>query len=175
MRQIPLDFQRLPLVIGGSTRHCRDMPRKNSKRSLIAKGARWLEWRCGAKWQNIILINTGYYRLGAYEALIDSLIAAGIWRSDRKERVNREKIEKWLENWSLERLEELAAVAERIVLFHDGRPWEAYDPELIGDVEDKISRGMSERNACRQLVRKYGGSPEAVRQLYLKAKKNQIL
>src|SRR5215467_9167841 len=100
------------------------MPRGDSKERYIAVAARWLEWRCGAKWQNVTLIKTGFYRPGDYESLIDSLIAEDIWLPGRKEGVNQDEIEKRLANWSLERLEELADVAGRVVLFHDGRPWE---------------------------------------------------
>ena len=36
------------------------MPRKDSKARYIVVVARWLEWRCGAKWQNTVVIKSDY-------------------------------------------------------------------------------------------------------------------
>jgi hypothetical protein len=146
------------------------MPRK-AKAYRVRKVARWLEWRCGAKWQLAVLADTGLYQPDEHEELVDSFIS-------KDGPVDKQQIKAKLEQFSLDKLGLLAAAAERkAILFRSGRPWRAYyDPKLIADVEGLTERPMPLRDACKRLVKyreRYRGvTAETLRKRYLRAKRS---
>ena len=151
------------------------MPRKNSRARQITEVSRWLEWRCGTKWQNVIVTDTGHYRSEGYENLIDSFIT-------EDGPPDHTQIAARLAEWSASDLLELATVAERkkFLFRRGGRPRQiTYDPWLLADVAEIKSRrpDLTDRAICAHLVknneRYRGQSPEALRQRYLKAKRQR--
>jgi hypothetical protein len=150
-----------------------DMPGKDSKARLVATVARWLEWRCVSKWQLAVVINTGQYRPGEHEELVDSFLTED-GPADQKQIAAR------IKQFSLGELRALATAADRkaFLFQRGGRPRQInYDPQLVTDVEQLMSdRRIRARDACERLVtyrKPYQGvTAEALRQRYLKAKKS---
>jgi hypothetical protein len=151
------------------------MPRKDSKARHITIASRWLEWRCGAKWQNVVVINTGHYRSEGYEDLVDSFIT-------EEGPTDHRQIAARLAKWSGEDLLELATAAERkgVLFRRGGRPLKvSLDPWLEADVA-KIKRrrpDLTDRAICIHLVnndeRYRGLTAEALRQRYIKSKRQR--
>jgi hypothetical protein len=159
------------------------MPRKGSSKQSLKNVARWLEWRCGQKWQYVVVPKQNnlapdlaadlarFYTPGEHEGLIDRFITP---EGPQKEKEIREQLKIWLRNgilsggeWSA--LMEIANA--KAPIFPAIRPWEIPDMgiSLVREI-DELALRQGVHGACRIIGTRMKIDPEVLRGRYRRAK-----
>jgi hypothetical protein len=165
------------------------MPRKASRdrgRDLRSV-ARWLAWRCGAKWQyvvepgqkldpdlaaSVLEATSFFYIPGEHEDLIDRFIGAS---GPADEARIRDKLEILLGNgiipdWQWSVLVEIASIMAPVFLA--GRPWQIPKKISISIVReiDALASRCGVREACRIIGARLEIDSDVLRDRYRRAK-----